>query len=216
MGHELTDFLTNLFYNGEVILKGSLFEFYETDKLAASALLKEMHKRALLQISFPPPDFNSEAAVWGAITTYKLLQFIMIRNLETEDIEKNFPAYAGLKNPESHFSADLCLRQLPEIYNLAKGLSPEDPLVLKIKEIAGEWPYSSVGIELNSLSGIETIKKNKSLFIAYIDRIIEKKDKHRMTDPYTLAAIDNALGGHSQILWPNYELLKQKNTDANN
>ncbi len=46
------------------------------------------------------------------------------------------------------YSADLCLRHLPQLLTLAQGLSPDDPLVLHVKKTLLEWPFSGAGLEL--------------------------------------------------------------------
>ncbi|MCC6371458.1 MAG: hypothetical protein IT236_10680 [Bacteroidia bacterium] len=207
MQPELSPFLTQLFDTGTVTIKNTLFQFSEEDILLAKPVLKNAwHKRVN---SLPPgyPEYNEEAALWSACLLYKLLQFILIRNLEAEEMENHLMDYTGEKNASVMLSADLCLRHLPVLFGYARALSPDDPLLQKIKRIAAEWPYSSVGSEIPEVKNEDLLVQNKSLFADYIDAVIFKQDKTRIGNPIVKNGIETALGQHTNVLWPNFNLL---------
>ncbi|MEZ0275978.1 MAG: hypothetical protein ACAH88_13815, partial [Roseimicrobium sp.] len=97
-------------------------------------------------------------------------------------------------------SADVVLRHLPALYQWAKSLSAADPLVLGMPALAVRFTLSSVGMgALPEPLDITTLKRHESLWRWYIDRVMERQDESRLSDPDVNAAVRDALGTHPSL-----------------
>jgi hypothetical protein len=94
---------------------------------------------------------------------------------------------------------------MPDLFDLAKGLSPHDPLVKQMQETALAWPLSAAAIPLPTNADISTIMSHASLKQAYIDRIIQAKDLSKCRHPACYPLVQEALGSYSEALWPQFE-----------
>lgn len=210
MKRALTDFLSDLFENGEVKLAGAIHVFTDADLQQAGKLLQHRFQEGTLEMPPSHPAFVPDAALWSAQYLYRTIQFALLRDLGPEVIEKELTPYPNKLTPGAICSADLCLRHLPAVFNLAKGLSPGDILVEKLKQTALEWPFSSMGIPLEKSPDIQMILAIPSLRTVYIDRIIAEKDFSRIQDERVVDLIWSALGNYAHTLWPEFE----KRTDV--
>jgi hypothetical protein len=201
-------FLSDLFKSGDVTVEADLKVVSDKDKQEALQLLRQMYSISILEMPANPPEFNGTAALWAAEILYKSMQYITVRSLEVEQDDPLWKPFPEEKNAAVIYSADLCFRYLPDLFNLAVRLAPGDPLIIKIKEIALAWPYSSVGIELNGTPDEHEIICNSALLMNYADRIIEKKDKARLATSQVKEKVEAILGNFAEDLWPGYELIK--------
>jgi hypothetical protein len=104
------------------------------------------------------------------------------------------------------------MRFLPVVFRLASGLSPEDPLVGKLKEAARCWPFSSIGIAHENIQVTRNILDHPSLRLTYIDRIIEKKDVHRLNGEEERKLLKEVIGKYYTKLWPDLNLILNEET----
>lgn len=151
------------------------------------------------------PLFHGEAALWAANYLYRSVQLVMLRNLDEAAVQGLLMPFPGTVSPEAVLSVDLSFRYLPNLLVLAKGLAPEDVLVKRLQETALQWPFSSVGMNVEGAMELEVIMSNACLRRAYIDRIIEAKDEKRCNNSLVNEYLKEALGDHSAILWPGWE-----------
>jgi hypothetical protein len=200
----LTTFLTTLFTEGKVVATGELSVFEPDDLKAAEKVLRQFYDEDALEMPARVPAFHSEAALSAAQYMYNAVQLIIHRDLDNEAVEKYLAGLPEPATPEVIYSADLTVRHLPELFGLAKGLSPLDIVVKKLKETATRWPFSSVGVELESEYALENILGHASLKYAYADRILAKKDKNRARHPQAKESIAAVLGDYSSALWPEF------------
>jgi hypothetical protein len=213
---QLSHFIQTLLTEGSVTVQGQLIAFDEADITATKTLLQQYYLEDVLELPGIAPSFVEEAALWAAEYFYKAVQLSVLRDIKQEQIADLLQNYSGVITPESVYSADLILRYLPALFHLAKGLSPADALVTTLRTLAVQWPLSSVGIEINSPVDDDIILANPSLAQVYIDRIIERKDKNRVTTLALEKRIYQVAGGHLSIFWPNYEPIIQLTIDASN
>jgi hypothetical protein len=129
----------------------------------------------------------------------------MIRDLGAEQVEAHLAPYPGTLTPQAVYSADLTLRYLPDLLQLAKGLAPDDVLVACLKNTLSQWPFSSVGTEGLEAQNLEPVLAHESLKYAYTDRIIKRKDTSRAQNEAITELIREALGAHAPILWPGFD-----------
>jgi hypothetical protein len=207
---KLFSFLQTLFTEGSVAVEGKLFSFNEEDEADSVRLLQQWYEDDKLELPHSAPSFWADAALWAARHVYLSLQLIVIRDAEEEEVHKTLQPYRGLMSPDAICSADITLRYLPDVLSLAKGLAPADIMVAKLKETASQWPFSSVGIDADiELMNEDIILNHPSLRIAYIDRIIEKKDSKRTDNINIKEGVREALGSYSFLLWPRFSEIER-------
>jgi hypothetical protein len=205
---ELSTFLQTLLYKGEVSIQGQLIDFDGQDLEEAKNILQQFHERDALEMPYTPPAFEASAAIWAAGYFYKAVQLTVLREIKEEELKKNLSLFQGMVTPAAIYSVDLVFRHLPALLHLAKGLAPEDLLVVELKNAATQWPFSSVGIDIENKLDHTIIFENDSLKYTYVNRIIQSKDKKRITDTTIENCLYEIAGEHLNVFWPNYEPLQ--------
>lgn len=202
---KLFSFLQTLFTEGKVTVEGKLSSFDEEDEADSVRLLHQWYEDDKTEMPHAAPSFSPEAALWAAKHLYLSLQLIVIRDAEEDTVQKTLAPFVGTVSADTTYSVDITLRYLPDVLSLAKGLAPADIMVQKLKETALQWPFSSVGIDVEGeLLNEDMILNHPSLRIAYIDRIIEKKDNKRTYNSSVKEGIWEALGSYSSLLWSQF------------
>ena len=181
--------------------------FSEEDISEAKKILQEYYKEDIIEMPYTPPAFSENAALWAATYLFKAIQLTVLRDGGEEMINENLKPFHHGQDASAIYSADLILRYLPQLFELAKGLAPADKLVQVLKKTAGQWPYSSVAIELNEVVEDKLIFEHPSLKYTYIDRIIQMKDKQRSKNETVTKYIHEVAGEHIALLWPRFETL---------
>jgi hypothetical protein len=208
----LSETISQLLNAGKVILAATVETFTDEDMAASLVLLKNFHAHDSLEMPERAPDFMPEPAMWGAMFVYRAMQLCLIRDLGSDAVESLLPTYGGTITSQTTYSADLCLRKLPELRNLSGGLAPGDPLVTRLEAAAHRWPLSSVGLLLNDTYDpiaidLRPILDHASLRMEYVDRIIAEKDRKRSEDPRINPFVQAALGDYAQKFWPAFEAI---------
>ncbi|MEM1318633.1 MAG: hypothetical protein AAGG75_00185 [Bacteroidota bacterium] len=200
---QLSKYLLSLHELGEASLSPDLEAFAEVDQEGSITILQELYQSDCLEMPLQAPDFNPSAALWAAQQLYRISQLLLQRNWGPEIIDEHLLAYPHPLEASSTYSADLCLRQLPTLFELAKGLAPSDHLVVKLRQLGAQFPFSSVGIELDDHSlDVQPILAHPSLRYAYIDRIVAKKDHKRLQSAGIQPALEAQLGTYAAQFWP--------------
>lgn len=202
---ELADFINNIRESGEIIVDNGSVDLSNSGNELAKEL-KLTYDLLSDHFSGKVPPFSELGAIWGARTLYRIVQYLLIREANEEEIRNDLFIFEDELTSEVIFSVDLTLRHLPNIYHLAKDLSPDDILVKKIEEISTQFPLSSVGIEIKETLDVELILRIPSLRIEYVDRIIERKAKDRLSNKDVCKYIEAVLDKNNSI-WPNYKNL---------
>jgi hypothetical protein len=163
-------------------------------------VLRQLEELARDEIALESSAFSAEAALWAARLTYQLCQFTVYRDIGKEQIEAacSVPC-PEIRCPETDWSADLTLRHLPKIFQLACHLSQADPLVHNIKKIAAAWPLSSVGIPGLVIPQIESFIEHPTLRRLYADRIVASEDASRLGDPRVESMLRADFGIHQEL-----------------
>lgn len=200
-------FLIDYLQTGQVSVPRHIEKINADELNEALLLLEDLYHQDHLEMPLAAPEFNSKAALWSAQLIFHIIQLILIRDAGEEAIAQYLMDYEGEQSPEAVYSADLLLRAFPDLFRLSRGLSPEDQLVTRLKEIAQAWPFSSVGIENINTAANTSILHHPSLRQAYIDRIIEKKDINRLKNSCERELLQETLGSHQALLWPDLPLL---------
>jgi hypothetical protein len=163
------------------------------------AWLKERQERLSLELAGPPLAFDVEAAAWGAGRLYEACRYLTYRQEGDEAVRKAFAGPAPKPTPEAIFGVDLVLRHLPELWTLANSLADDDPLIDEMNKMAAMWPLSSVGVKEIEAVDPEPILVHRGLRQLYIDRILQKRDRSRLSDPRVRSAALVAIGEHPEL-----------------
>lgn len=201
---QLTNFLKNLYQQGDVTVSGKLQDFETKDLLESAIILQQIYNREAIEMPFTAPNFHPETALWAAQYLYRATELTLRRDVAAEKIQNYLPTFKGEKYASMIFSADLVLRYLPDLWNFAKTLAPDDPLVKQLKATATEFPFSSVGLKIDDTANHEFIWLHSSLELAYLDRIIEKKDKQRVKQFNLEEKVKAIMGAYQAQFWPNF------------
>jgi hypothetical protein len=152
------------------------------------------------ELAHEAPPLSMPSAAWAAMRMYRACQFLVYRQIEPPVIERDLAEPCPEpSSPGICYSVDLSLRVLPELLSLARGLSDDDPLVLALLKLAHEWPLSSVGIANIGDIDIAAFIDDPCLRQLYVDRIIQRNDVSRLTDPRVSDVVREALGAYPEL-----------------
>jgi len=207
---QLEQFIQDIIQRGKVIVAGQVIPITQEDAQQTIQHLHDSYNHQLPELTGRVPAFEPEAAVWAAIYLYRAVQLTVLRELGEDAINGLLTPFTGAVSPETILSVDVSFRYLPNVLGLAKGLAPEDALVKQIQAAAIQWPFSSVGMKVEGKMNIDVIMQDPCLRRAYVDRIIEARDRSHCNNELVNESIKEALGDHGQVLWPGWEpLLKE-------
>ena len=213
----LSQFLDRLFEDGRVTVP--VTEPVQVDELrTAETTLAALEAVYRLDLPGEAPPLALVAARWAAVSLFQACQFVAFRNAGEEMIaaalgrssqpverSKGFqPVETETETSKMlvlqaeaaslHYSVDLTFRFLPDLMRLARSDAENDPLLGYIRQWAGEWPLSSVGIPDVTPGSIEPIVHHPCLLTMYCDRIIARKDRSRLGDPRIDAFVQQSVG----------------------
>jgi len=197
----LSAFLTALFETGRVQVGPPHVDLTAEELGAAEKIVEQ--QAAVLRLDFPgePPPWSAAAATWAATSLYRASQLAVYRVLDAAAIDELLAAPCAPGDPAGrHWSVDAVFRFLPDLVRHATAASPQDPLVARLRRWCSEWPLSSVGVAGITAQHEDEIAAHCGLLQLYVDRILAKKDRSRLTHPAVRAAIDRSLGGY-RPLW---------------
>jgi hypothetical protein len=191
---EVHEFLTGLLERGAVYIQ-SKEPPGDSDFAACQDLLADLDKVTRLDMAFDPPEYVAEASQWAAARLYSACLFLVHRDADAEEVRRALSVPCpGQPGPATVYSTDLLLRYLPDVYALARGLSPDDPLVEALRDLGRAWPLSSVGMEDIGAVDISTFIENRALRQLYVDRILEREDVSRTDHPLVRECVMRSVG----------------------
>lgn len=147
------------------------------------------------------PTFDEEAAWWGARMFLRVAWLYLDRAASEEDsaalLKEDMPRK---DTAEAHFSADLTLHWLPDLFKQAQAASPEDPLLGHIRLLAARAPLSGMGISWPNPSIPDALRAHPGIWRLLIDRVIASRDREKLSDPAIAEAVRTALGSFADVL----------------
>ncbi|MGN7819396.1 hypothetical protein ACTJJB_04655 [Chitinophaga sp. 22536] len=200
----LSSFVTTLVRDGQVTVATVAHPFSQDDLTETRKVLLNYYQHDVTDMPGQAPAFDSDAALWAAGFLYRGAQLIKLRHIDNAGIDQWLPKHPGAAGPEAVYSADLCLRYLPDLLSMARDLTPADPLVQRLTETAAQWPFSSTGMNIFPVTPLTAITGHPSLLLAYTDRVIASKDTGRCSNPTVMTAVKAALGNYADLLWPGF------------
>ena len=206
-------FVTGLFETGTVLLEGRDVPA-DTAFETCRDLFVDLDEHTRLNLAFEPPAPILEVTRWACARLYCACLFLVHRDADAGEVREalSVPCPGGGEPAAVAYSADLLLRYLPDVHALAGGLSPEDPLVDALESLGRQWPLSSVGMKgRDDEIDLSIFVENRSLRQLYVDRILERGDGSRATDPVVQEWIRQSVG-LARELCPGLEPLFEERT----
>ena len=194
---ELALFLKALAEEGRAVVSARPLASHSAD---AMEVLRQLDCIAREELGGELPQFSPEAALWAARLVYHLCQFTVCRDIGEEWITAVCRGACPVaRSSETDWSADLTLRHLPKLFQLARHLSEGDPLVQHLQQIAIAWPLSSVGIGGLEKLSLESFIEHPALRRLYVDRIVAADDTSRLNDSRVRDLLRADLGIHHEL-----------------
>lgn len=167
-------------------------------------LLNQAYKRDSWHFPGPQPPFDVEVAARTATWFYTAAMVYADRSM-TGEISSGLlrPFEVEAADASVHYSADIVLRHLPALHELATGLAEGDPVLVSLREMAWRWPLSSVGIKKPADLGypdLSAIRSHPGLWRFFQDRVISTIDSDSLRDGTTRTATRNSLGLHPELV----------------
>lgn len=197
--YPLKQFVQDLVDLGQVRVS-RVADFSEGDRRAAVEIFHHLDARRRDELPGDAPELSMPSALWAAALLYRGCQAFIYRDMGAELIEEAL----ALPCPEAVdasviYSVDLTLRYLPDLRTMARGFSPEDPLVKALDTLAARWPLSSVGLAVKLEANLDDILDHPCLRRVYVDRVLARTDHARAKDPRVRRGILEAVGDHRDL-----------------
>ncbi|MBS0261027.1 MAG: hypothetical protein JSS02_03650 [Planctomycetes bacterium] len=195
----LPEFLVRFFEDGNVLVPTHA-PLTPAERAATQDLLTEWEGYYRQTLPENPPAFDLQVACSAAELLLRVCQCLVDRDLEIEptlpDLTLGCPAP---RTASQHYSADLVLRFLPDVWQQAQRVSAGDPLLAALSACGALWPLSSVGIPDLVIQDLDPVLADPCLRIVYTDRLIERADRHRLTDRRAAELVQVALGAFNDL-----------------
>ncbi len=166
----------------------------------AEAALRELEATVRPEMPHEPPALDVDVARWATVVLYDACALFVFRDYDVDVVHARLRAPCPrAPDPTACYSADLLLRHLPDVAQLARGIDEDDPLVESLRELGRQWPLSSVGMPELGRVDPSAFMTNASLRTLYVDRILERRDTSRLDHPEVRAAVQAAVGLHDEL-----------------
>lgn len=197
----LLDTIQHLWAYEKMLLHGQLLEANPSDEKATIAFLREMYGQESLNYPHIAPEFDENAALWGAKTLYIATQLLLNRTHNASDLPSLLPMYPT-SSPSTMLSADLCLRFIPDLIVHVQAIDTEDVLLKLLNNLMQQWHYSGIAYrqEVETLD-FSTITSDLCLSQLYVDRVIQCRRLPLAQHPVLLPRVQASLGGFTGVLW---------------
>jgi hypothetical protein len=191
------DFVTALLEGGGRVRVGP--DPLPASDLAGAAATLDAAVRPTL--AFEPPPLSVPAGEWAILVLHRACQALVYREIDGSAVRAGLALACPVPpSPRACYSVDLAFQFLPELTSLARGIAEDDPLVAGLHALAEAWPLSSVGVRgLREGLDVSPFIDDPCLRRLYADRVIERKDLSRLTNPAARDAVRESLGEHRYL-----------------
>jgi MoxR-vWA-beta-propeller ternary system domain bpX4 len=167
------EFLKRLLTEGAAVLRDRP-SFDAQERSQATAVLERAYANARLHVAGPLLDFDAPTALAAAEVVWLAGWFLLVRNEESDEVEKGLRLPEPTRHPGRHLSADLTLRYLPQIYQRARSIAADDVLTHGLARILQQWPLSGVLAALDDgpTTPLDALN-HPGLFLLYAERLAE-------------------------------------------
>ncbi len=191
----------------EVMLYGDkLLHFSEAVQEETLEFLRSEYTKESADYPFAVPDFEANAALWGAKMMYVATHLMLYRETKVADIEQLLPNFEATVSPSAMLSADLSLRFLPHVITHLHMIDPEDRLKEILEKHLLTWHFSGI-LHFSKPENLnfEVIVADKCLHQLYINRVIEYKKQYFSTHPALREGIKASLSIFAEEFWKGFK-----------
>lgn len=193
----LTSFLQTLVGEGMAVVDRS------TELVAGPAAIAAWHaleEAGRGELPGDAPACDETAGLWAAQRLFFACQAIVCRDLDTEEVSPRVLAPCPVKRgPSVDYSADVCLRHLPDVTRIAKRLAAADPVNSLIQQFAAAWPLSAAGVENVEFHALDSFWDHATLRRLFVDRVLANGTTAALHLPSVADAVRAALGAHPDL-----------------
>lgn len=187
----------------EIIIYSNKSKVSAKEKTLIIDFLKDEYETECLHYPYIAPEFNSEAAFYGAMVLFFSCQMLLYRDKKVEEFYNLIPAHNTVPDASHYLSADLCLRFMPQVLVGLRAIDVDDPLITIIDKILLKFSYSGIGekVVIDAID-FENIIQNKCLHQLYINRVIERKAMKWAMHKQIKQGILETTGMYAKLYWP--------------
>jgi MoxR-vWA-beta-propeller ternary system domain bpX4 len=172
------------------------------ERTLAADFLETEYENECLGYPGMAPAFDAAAALWGAQTVYSSAQLLLYRQDKEADLASVLLPYTGPMTPSAILSADLCLRFLPDVLQMAKQMDSDDLLVTLLTTLLQQWHYSAIGYRFDITGAdFDAIISDACLRQLYVDRVITRQDQQAAILPPLMPFVKAAMGNYQSYFW---------------
>jgi len=166
--------------------------------------LERLDAAARAAIGLEMPALQMEAGLWAACYLYESCRLMVLRDLGADEVARRLATPCPERvSAEVIWSVDLTLGNLPALMRYGQRLASGDPLVDRLKQVAREWPFSSVGIALQPpVDPGEDVVEHPSLRRLYADRVAAGPSLDRLGHPVIDQLLRDDLGAYPDLRVP--------------
>jgi hypothetical protein len=195
----LGPFIASLFQDGCVRVPTRI-ELTGPEISEADLILLRVEREYRQHLPHVPPELDRDAARHGATLLYHGCQLLTLQEGNRQQIVAGLRAeFSGELTPAAHYSVDLALRFLPDLYAMARLHEQDSTVVAELQRVAALWPLSSVGMWVEVERSRCRFIQDRCLLQLYVDRVIERRDLPRLDDPVVANLAAQALGAFPQL-----------------
>ncbi len=166
----------------------------------ADEVIRQMDLEVRADAPLDPPPLSPPVARWAALLLYRACYLFAHTEAGQQEVDRlQTGPCPEPPSPRAAWSADLVFRFLPDLCAMARRRAPGDPLVDALKSIATQWPLSSVGIHGVPAPDLSAFAADPSLLRIYVDRVLDRADLTRLSDPLVAEAARGAIGAFPSL-----------------
>jgi hypothetical protein len=166
----IADFLNELLTEGEITLRSP--PSASADDLAEGRIvLEKAFANHRLHVTGPLIEFDPPTALASAELVWWAAWYLASRSEPPSELEQKIKMPGSPGNPSQHLSSDLFLRYVPQIYQRARAIDPEDELGKALVNVLRQWPLSGVLADLDEAPVSSIDFHHHGLQLLYAERL---------------------------------------------
>lgn len=188
-------FLQQLFESGQITIAADDADAAASDEICSQ--LNEIESMHRLESLGSAPPWDPAVGEWAATILFHACRLFAFREIGADETNRLLNvASPAAGTPSACYSADVVLRALPDVIRLSHTLSADDPLTLRLLDLARAWPLSSVGVPELGPVDVGGFIDDPSLRRVYAQRIVQRGDVSRLTHPAVIDDVRAMLGAY--------------------
>ncbi|MFH6946378.1 hypothetical protein [Flavobacterium sp. FlaQc-50] len=186
----------------QVILYNKMSTISKEEEEEVILFLETEYENEILDYPWKAPEFNREAAGWGAKTVYFAAQLVLYREHKISELDLFLPKYKGVLSASALLSADLCLRFLPQLIIEMKRIDADDLAIPILEQLLADFHYSAIGFDVDyETINLDTVFSDDSLKQLYLNRVVERKALKTAAIKEINQELMAGFGAHKQVFW---------------